>query len=375
MRDTSAELEQWTKRCIYRLPTHVTDQDNNSYKPQVVSIGPYHHGEPHLKPMDDHKHHALLHFLKRSEKPFHLYVEALAQVVQELKDAYDQLDPVWQDDTNAFLKMMVLDGCFILEILRMDTADYAPNDPLFSEHGHLYMLPFLRKDMFCLRIRSGNCLHLFDVYRKSLLHGDPRRSSKRRRGKPSHGDAYGLIPSASELQDAGIRFKKSKSSLSEISFHGKTLGLPKLIVDAHTKSMLLNLIAFERFHVGAGNEVISYVFFLYNLIRSPTDVRILSSQGIISNYLGSDLEVAILFNLVSRYVTVDPESSLDTVYLLVSEKLRNRFTTTLNEWQADFIRTYFKSPWAAISVVAPILYFGLTIIQTTCSVLSYIHRN
>ncbi|KAL0447222.1 UNVERIFIED_CONTAM: hypothetical protein Slati_1850100 [Sesamum latifolium] len=317
--DVLAESGQWTKRCIYRLPAHVTDLDDKAYKPQVVSL------------------------------------EALAQVVRELKDAYDQLDPVWQDDTNAFLKMMVLDGCFILEILRMDTTDYAPNDPLFSTHGKLYMLPFLRKDMLLLENQPheyvnkrilrfyspgkpqrslGNCLHLLDVYRKSLLHRDLRRSTKRRRFQLSHRVEYGLIPSASELQDAGIRFKKS-----------------------------------------AGNEVTSYVFFLYNLIRDPTDAHVLSSHGIISNYLGSDFELAILFHLVSRYVTIDPESSLDTVYLSVCQKLTNRFTTTLNEWQADFIRTYFKSPWAAISVVAAILYFGLTITQTTYSVLSYIHRN
>lgn len=60
------------------------------------------------------------------------------------------LDPVWQDNTNAFLKMMVLDRCFILEILRMDTSGYAPNDPLFNKHGHLSMLPFLRQEMLLL---------------------------------------------------------------------------------------------------------------------------------------------------------------------------------------------------------------------------------
>ncbi|KAL0327349.1 UNVERIFIED_CONTAM: hypothetical protein Sangu_1812900 [Sesamum angustifolium] len=390
MPDTLAELEQWKKTCIYRLPAYVTDLDDKAYKPQIVSLGPYHQGKPHLKPMDEHKHRALLHFLKRSEKPLQLYVEALAQSVQELKDAYDQLDPVWQDDNAAFLKMMVLDGCFIFEILRMDTSGYAPNDPLFNKHGQLYMLPFLRQEMLLLEnqvpllvlskllavenkisriepheyannlilrfyspgtpLRSlGNCLHILDVYRKSLIYGDPRRFQMSSRYRPSHPNAYDLIPSARELQNAGIRFKKSKfANLRDISFHGKTLRLPNFIVDTDTKSILLNLIAFERFHVGAGNEITSYVCFLYNLIRDPTDVRVLSSHGIISNCLGSDLEVASLFNLVSQYVTVDPESSLDIVHLMVSEKLRNRFTRTMNEWQSEFIRTYFKSPWAVI---------------------------
>ncbi|KAL0372302.1 UNVERIFIED_CONTAM: hypothetical protein Scaly_0911800 [Sesamum calycinum] len=69
MPDTLVELEQWKKTCIYRLPAYVTDLDDKAYKPQIVSLGPYHQGKPQLKPMDEHKHRALLHFLKRSEKP------------------------------------------------------------------------------------------------------------------------------------------------------------------------------------------------------------------------------------------------------------------------------------------------------------------
>ncbi|KAK4423925.1 hypothetical protein Salat_1975400 [Sesamum alatum] len=353
MRDTSAEIEQWEKRCIYWLPAHVTDLDNKAYKPQVVSIGPYHHGEPHLKPMDDHKHRALLHFLKRSAKPLQLYVEALAQVVQELKDAYDQLDPVWHDDTNAFLRMMVLDGKDMLLLenqvpMLVLSKLLAVEKKISQTEPHEYVNKLIVRFYYPGQPKGslGNCLHLLDVYRKSLLYKEPRRSGKIRRSRPSHADASGLIPSAKELQDAGIRFKRSRFA---------------------------NL-TFERFHVGAGNEVTSYVFFLDCLIRNPADVHVLSSHGIILNCLGSDSEVADLLNSVSRDVTLDPESSLEMVHYMVGAKLRNRFTRTLNEWQADFIRTYFKSPWAAISVIAAILYFGLTITQTAYSVLSYIHR-
>ncbi|KAK4399631.1 hypothetical protein Sango_1069200 [Sesamum angolense] len=135
------------KRYIYRLPAHVTDLDDKAYKPQVVSLGPYHHGQPHLKgAMDEHKHCALLHFLKSSGKSLRLYVEAL-------RDAYDQLDPKWQEDDDAFLKMMVVDGCFILEILRMDTDNYAPSDPLFSKHGLLHALQSVKREMLLLEIQ------------------------------------------------------------------------------------------------------------------------------------------------------------------------------------------------------------------------------
>jgi hypothetical protein len=52
--------------------------------------------------------------------------------------------------------MMIVDGCFLLEVMRMAAAagrrrtvhqDYAPNDPVFSRHGLLYMVPYVQRDM------------------------------------------------------------------------------------------------------------------------------------------------------------------------------------------------------------------------------------
>lgn len=175
MEDSSvAQMEQcWKKRSIYRLPTSFTELNKRAYKPQVVSLGPYHYGQPHLKPMEAHKERAFLFFMKRSNKPLECYIEELAPIVQDLKDSYDSLDMAWQQDTKAFLKLMILDGCFLLEILRMSASfnrhkrytwpgtssssanldnnvDYAPNDPIFSQHGDLHLKPYIRRDMLML---------------------------------------------------------------------------------------------------------------------------------------------------------------------------------------------------------------------------------
>lgn len=182
--NTSEESAHWSKRSIYRIPASVTDINTRAYKPQIVSFGPYHHNSGNLKAMEEHKHRALLHFLKKSERPLQSYVEALAPVAQDLKDAYDQLGPEWQD-TDKFLELMIVDGCFILEILRVATStastgagtqhhqppppvpgpvheegrvepdrctirDYAANDPIFSNHGKLYIVPYLKRDMLML---------------------------------------------------------------------------------------------------------------------------------------------------------------------------------------------------------------------------------
>ncbi|MBA0877013.1 hypothetical protein Goshw_008011 [Gossypium schwendimanii] len=65
----------------------------------------------------------------------------------------DLLDPMWQDDDHKFMQLMILDGCFMLEILRFDThtmEDYAETDPIFSNHGKIHIIPFIKRDMLML---------------------------------------------------------------------------------------------------------------------------------------------------------------------------------------------------------------------------------
>jgi hypothetical protein len=150
---TSDEMELWKKHSIYKIPSRVTALNKKAYKPQAISFGPYHYGEEHLMAMEEHKHRALLHFLKRCEKPIELLFQKIDQVVLELRDSYKPLDPIWTLDTPKFVQMMILDGCFILEILRANDCvldDYAENDPVFGEHGKFYVLPYIKRDMLML---------------------------------------------------------------------------------------------------------------------------------------------------------------------------------------------------------------------------------
>ena len=147
------EKEQWKRPSIYKIPPSVTKLNKKAYEPQAVSFGPYHHGKNHLNAMEEHKHRALLHFLKRCNKPIELVFQRMNQVFQELKDSYKPLDPIWAQDTPRFLQLMILDGCFMLEILRASDcvpSDYAENDPVFSEHGKLYVMPYIKRDMLML---------------------------------------------------------------------------------------------------------------------------------------------------------------------------------------------------------------------------------
>ncbi|PRQ39724.1 hypothetical protein RchiOBHm_Chr4g0428331 [Rosa chinensis] len=295
--------EQW-KGSIYKLPAGIADINKKAYKPQTVSFGPYHFN--HSNPMEKHKHRVLLHFLKRCGKPVELFADALAEVVEDLKDSYNPLEPVTASH--------ILD-------------DYAPTDPIFSKHWKFHVMPFIKRDMLMLENQlpmlvlvklvtvetnkakfccsctvprnMGKCVHVLDMYRKSLLQEDPHQKIVCHRASVN-GNA--IIWSATELQRHpwAIRFKKSKSSsLKDISFSWGILKLPLMVVDDSTESMFLNMTAFERFHVGAGNEVTSYIFFMDSIIDNHRDVGLLQSKGIIHNFMGSDDAVAKLLNSLS----------------------------------------------------------------------------
>ncbi|XP_065870519.1 UPF0481 protein At3g47200-like [Euphorbia lathyris] len=429
------ESEHWKKHSIYKIPDTFTDQNTNAYRPRAVSFGPYYNGEDQLKPMEEHKQRALLHFLRRANKPPELFIECLEQVLQHLKDSYDPLDLCWHQDSDRFIQMMILDGCFMLEIFRWSAYnldDYATNDPIFSDRGKIYMMPRIMLDMlllenqlpllllhklisvqtngqqkdeedfvnrmilkFCFPCSRavpnvGKCLHVLDVYRKALVqkHGKKHHHSRIRihisgGGGGGGGGSDYISWCARELSEGGISFKRSKTaSLTDVSFHGRTLRLPELVVDDKTESIFLNLMAFERLHASAGNEMTSYIFFMASLIRSERDVAFLESKGILQNDLGTQKAVAELFNSLGKYLAMDPDNNnLDLVQINVSKSLHYA-STKVNayrkkagkEFRVKVVGEYCRSPLAILSLIAGIFFVTLTTAQTLYTILPYYHR-
>ncbi|XP_030518405.2 UPF0481 protein At3g47200-like [Rhodamnia argentea] len=320
---------------------------------------------------------------------------------RDLEESYDALDPKRQDVTgDHFLELMIRDGCFMLEIMRIAVAveeeknnhapsdpffsnDYAPNDPIFSTHRLAYMTPYIKRDMLMLenqlpmlvlerlvaveRNREGyihelilnfhhlnTCvsgtsrfLHVMDVFRKGLL------TPEKVQNRPEAGGDE-IIRSATELDEAGICFKKSHTgSLEDVSFGEGVLRLPVIKVDDATESMFLNIMTFERLHIGAGTEVTSYVTFMDSIINNEGDVALLLTHGIIQSALGSDKAVAKLFNLHCKEVTLASNNSLDAV----QKKISKYCETPWNKWRANLTHTQFKNPWTIYSLVSVFFIF------------------
>ncbi|XP_058114410.1 UPF0481 protein At3g47200-like [Magnolia sinica] len=148
--DKQAEAQVWKNLSIYKVPQYMKTGDPHgaAYKPQIVSIGPYHFGEEHLKPMEEHKRRALLHLLKETEKTVSDFLNSLRDILLELKNSYEQLDSNWTDD--KFLQLMVLDGCFVIEILRKNFSNYDLSDPIFSEQRQPTTIEYIKRDMLLM---------------------------------------------------------------------------------------------------------------------------------------------------------------------------------------------------------------------------------
>ncbi|KAF8711254.1 hypothetical protein HU200_029273 [Digitaria exilis] len=96
------------------------------------------------------------------------------------------------------------------------------------------------------------------------------------------------MPCAQVLSEAGIDFKKSRTrKFGDVEFKDPVLKgvtksvvhMPMLRVRHDTERFLLNLMAFERLHPCAGDDVVSYVSFMRNMINNAADVALLRSNA------------------------------------------------------------------------------------------------
>uniref|UniRef100_J3MS98 Uncharacterized protein n=1 Tax=Oryza brachyantha TaxID=4533 RepID=J3MS98_ORYBR len=428
--DPVAEAARWRKHSVYRVPAHIKKDGKGKRQraaasappsePQLVSLGPFHHGRADLLPMEEHKRWALLHLLRRTGRRAGDLVLALEAVAETLGDAdMDLADGRGRGDGDGgggrdrFVEVMVTDGCFLLEVMRTaevggEVDDYAANDPVFSRHGELYVFPYVRRDMLMMEnqlpllvlqrlvgvvygahkstddaindmvlrfvsmtpdpppVSSGAlALHPIDVCHRSLLHGAPPPTSSSSKGQREDD----FVPSATELEQAGVHFSRSATrSLRDVSFRRGTLYIPELAVDDTTEHKLFSLMAYERLHPGAAaNEVTAYVFFMDSVIKSSDDARRLSASAIVDNGLGSDKAVAEMFNRLAKGAVLDRRSALHDVHREVNAYRRKR----RNKWRASLVQNHAGNPWAIVSLVVAFVLLVLTVVQTVYTVLPY----
>ncbi|KAJ3709230.1 hypothetical protein LUZ61_012935 [Rhynchospora tenuis] len=100
---------------IFRLPTWFHEINKDLCEPKIVSIGPYHHGKESLLSMEEHKWSTLRDFLARNRNVgFEVYFREMRLVEAQVRECYSETVHM---ESNDFVMMLLLDGCFILELL------------------------------------------------------------------------------------------------------------------------------------------------------------------------------------------------------------------------------------------------------------------
>ncbi|CAA7055905.1 unnamed protein product [Microthlaspi erraticum] len=416
------DTTSWDNLCIYRVPHYLQENDKKSYFPHTVSLGPYHLGKEHLIPMDHHKLRAVDMVIKRTNQSIKMYISAMKELEDKARACYQGPIKMNSDD---FIEMLVFDGCFVLELFKGTVEGfleigYAPNDPVFAMRGLMHSI---QRDMVMLenqlplfvlnrllevqlgtRYQTGSVaelavqffhqlmpmgepltkrdlqgksadslvdygeLHCLDVFHRSLFW-----TPKPKRPQYISSRNQQLVHCVTELTEAGIKFKTKKTDqLWDIEFEHGYLKIPKLLIHDGTKTLFSNLIAFEQCHIHSSNNVTSYIIFMDNLINSAEDVRYLHHCGIIEHWLGSDSEVADLFNQLCKEVSFDPN---DSYLSKLSDKVNCYYSRKWNSLKATLRHKYFNNPWAYFSFIAAVILLILTFSQSFYAVYAYYKPN
>ncbi|KAK4256354.1 hypothetical protein QN277_009232 [Acacia crassicarpa] len=163
-----------------------------------------------------------------------------------------------------------------------------------------------------------------------------------------------------ELQTSGIKIKDNAGqSLTSICFRHDTLFIPPLMVDDFTVQTFMNMMAYEMCPDFKSNyEISNYVSFLDSLIDHADDVKVLRKAGVINNYLGSDEEVAHIFNTASTDFVIDTG-----IYEPVRQQIEGVYTHKAMTWFTELRRKHFNTPWSIIGLISAILEFILTTVN------------
>lgn len=399
-----------SKCCIYRVPRTLRNVNLSAYKPCLISIGPLNHGMKRLQGMQEQKLRYLQNFLRRNEdKTLQDYLRMIKMWEKDARECYIESISL---SSNEFVEMMLLDGCFIIEFFlnwyweTLDEDDrifgkpslehvirrdlllienqlpffvleelyglvFDDNDECFQSSIpliHLTSEVVIGKRELPNKFKRREILHLVDFLRTYLLPKHLRDPNYVSTSSRDGAACWEFPPGVGDLHDSGIKFVLHKSdSLLDIEFKDGVLYIPKLEVEDHTESILLNLSAYEQCHYHSDSYIVDYVLMMDVLITTLKDVDILLSSGIITNALGNNDEVANLFNTICRETNYEAHNFY---YTDICRRLVAHSKAPWNKWKATLKHDYFNNPWTIISVVAAIVLLILTVVQTVCSVIA-----
>ncbi|CAK9172973.1 unnamed protein product [Ilex paraguariensis] len=335
---------------IFRVDGLLRRENELAYEPEILAIGPYHHGKANLEMMENHKLRYLQMYLARTnESSVDRYVNAMQDLEEKTRKCYVESIELEKD---AFVRMTLLDGCFIIEFFYKLAYEEVIDDPIFKLQRFtntifrdlllfenqlpffvlerllgsdlldindlISQIPFLFSHLFS---QSSTYSDASDVPRENVKHllglvhdtwcSSFKMTVSSRRVAEDQERTWEYIKCSTQLREVGVKFKKATetSSLLDIEFENGIMKIPPLSIYDSTEVIFRNLVAFEQYNdINEPAYVTDYRKFLDCLINSPTDVEILRHCGIIDNWLGDDEAVSSMLNRLGNNVILDSTS-------------------------------------------------------------------
>lgn len=119
---------------IFRVPYVLRNDNERVYVPQLISIGLLHRGSK-LQTMEGIKLwylHCLLQRDQTRKTGLEHFVEAIRDIEEDCRKSYEEKVDMSSDD---FVEMLVVDGCFIIELFRKSSGEVQTEDedPVFQK--------------------------------------------------------------------------------------------------------------------------------------------------------------------------------------------------------------------------------------------------
>ena len=405
-----------------KVPPILRDKERgeDNYDPRIVSLGPYHHGNPKFVAAQQIKPMFMQQIISEHEKSIeHLYIEVFK--LNEYTRSCYVVGSTEKYGDEEFALMMLQDGCFILCFIELVTSRKRDYISMITDHLGLFEVQYLHQDILLLenqipfrvlkvlmsnifteneglemvksflnithwgksqqkdtRDKNEEPVHLLGLLKSQISKHGRHKKPKRDNKDIDITSFLQSFGSVSDLNAKGINFKPSNSiSLLSALLNGKPksislrnvdfrlgfftgeLKLPPLILDSDIQIYYMNLIAFEL-HTCTDFTVTSYIHFMNSLIASPEDVTALRSRRIILHSLSSDKEVFKMLKEMSI-----PEGLQDfSIYQDVRKKIERHCDKKIKIWIADIRHQYFSHPWSAISLLAAVVMLILIFLQT-----------
>ncbi|KAJ0083629.1 hypothetical protein Patl1_29812 [Pistacia atlantica] len=310
-----------SSRHIFKVPEHLRKGNEKAYEPYMLAIGPYHREKPEVQEMEEHKKEYLKELLeRRGKEALNRYVTAMRNLEEQARSCY--ADDFSDIDTKEFVEMMLLDGCFIIELLRrfMDNT-MEPGDSTADSMDNTMESGDSTADSFnflsSIIKRLGRDLLLIENQIPFIVLEELFRMT--------------TMSEQNNLHQMVLNFFAD----SVLPDQSKVRGEWAVCVEISTEKS-------EHQHL------LSFIH--DNWLREE-------------NWRSSRL----VKQKLNDFVTLSPDNYYYDIFVRVNKySAHSRHT-----WIANLRHKYFNSPWALISFFAAVLLLLFTLTQTVYSVLAY----